>query len=321
MPAVRYDLHGITLLCESPDLEITRHWEQSFSSLRPSTLSADIAFRLHRVHNLPVAPAAEPLFMQGDLLAVARISPASVAIHFPRFGQLRVDLAAATVTGELLDAALETYGVLEDVVAMGLTALLRRRGMFLIHAFAAAYDGRAVLLVGDIGSGKTTSGISLLRAGWRLISNDSPLLARVNPVEALAYPGLLSAYPDTLRRFPELAPMADNAPPQNRGNGRRKMTFAAESIYPNPWIATAPVGAIVFPHVAHRPTHEVQRLGEAEALRRLLPNAIDRWDTEYIPQHLQLLRALAASAPAYQLALGEDTDRLPTLLASLVPVP
>ena len=316
---MRYDLHGISLLCESADPEITQRWAQAFSSLPQSTRSADIAFCLQRVHYLPIAPAAEPLFMQGDLLAVYRISPASVVIHFPRFGQLRVDLAAATVTGELLDAALDTYGVLEDVVAIGLTALLRRRGMFLIHAFAAACNGRAVLLVGDIGSGKTTSGISLLGAGWRLIANDSPLLTQANWVEALAYPGLLSAYPDTLRRFPELAAMAEPSLPQDNALGRRKTTFAAESIYPNTWIASAPVGAIIFPHVAQRATHEVQKLGEAEALRRLLPNAIDRWDTEYIPQHLQLLRALAASAPAYQVELGEDTSRLPTLLASLIP--
>jgi hypothetical protein len=193
--------------------------------------------------------------------------------------------------------------------------------MFLIHAFAAACNGRALLLVGDIGSGKTTSGISLLRAGWRLISNDSPLLSQANLVEALAYPGLLSAYPDTLRRFPELAPIADTAPSQNVIPERRKTTFTAESIYPNTWIAAAPIGAIIFPHVAHRVTHEVQKLGEAEALRRLLPHAIDRWDTEYIPQHLQLLRALASGAPAYQVALGEDISHLPTLLASLIPTP
>jgi hypothetical protein len=67
------------------------------------------------------------------------------------------------VDGRILPAALETHGVFEDVVAIGLSPLLRRRGMFLIHAFAAAptpYHA-GVVLIGDIGAGKTTTGLAM----------------------------------------------------------------------------------------------------------------------------------------------------------------
>lgn len=33
-----------------------------------------------------------------------------------------------------------------------------------------------MLLVGGIGAGKTTTGLSLLNAGWQLLSNDSPVV-------------------------------------------------------------------------------------------------------------------------------------------------
>jgi hypothetical protein len=256
-----------------------------------------------------------------------------VTIHFPRFGQLRIDLANNRIEGALVPAALDTHGVFEDVVAMGLTGLLRRRNLFLIHAFAASYAGRAVLIVGDIGSGKTTTGISLLRAGWKLLSNDSPLLmtrdvlrtgqvTRDELVMALAYPGLLSAYSETLQRFEELRGLTltpDPSPLQGKGNMRRqKITFAAESVYRNVWLESAPVCAIVFPRVAHIAEHQVTRLKESDALLRLLPNAIDRWDTEMIPTHLQLLTTLAGSAPAYHVELGERVEALPTLFKGIL---
>ncbi|MBI1801784.1 MAG: hypothetical protein HYR71_09175 [Chloroflexi bacterium] len=319
---MRVDLHGIVVDCDAPDAELRARWDASFASCpRAEQSAAAITFRLRLAPSLPPAPDTPPIFSQGDLLSVhqpAQGAPERLTvIHFPRFGQLRIRLAEQVVEGVLIPAALDTYGVFEDVVAMGLSALLRRHGLFLIHAFAAAIDGRALLLVGDIGSGKTTTGISLLRAGWQLLSNDSPLLtARSATVWVLSYPGLLSADQDTLRRFPELQPLA--AQPTVAPTGRVKITFAAESIYPGVWLAEAPARAIVFPRVAHRATHQVTRLSEPDALRRLLPNAIDRWDTAMIPEHLQLLKTLAATAPAYQVELGEHTESLPALMNELL---
>lgn len=330
------DLHGIAIACESPDAIIQERWAQSFAS-RPAAVGrqAEVLFQLKLAPAVPGRPSAPSVFNQADLLSIHQPTSQQIIIHFPRFGQLHINLEASHVEGALVAAALNTYGVFEDVIAMGLTALLRRRHLFLIHAFAAALpspapQGRAsggLLLVGDIGSGKTTTGISLLRAGWKLLSNDSPLLAdsrwpMADGVIAFAYPGLLSAYADTLRRFPELAPLTP-APvhpftPSASNNTRSKITFAAESIYPDVWIASARVGAIVFPRVAHLAEHKLTRLSAPEALRRLLPNAIDRWDTAMIPEQLRLLKSLVAQAPAYQLELGEHVETLPRLLQTLL---
>jgi hypothetical protein len=321
----RWQLHGLAVEGRWSSAEIGDRWNATFAPRPTATASAnpDLVVELSLASQVPPRPEAAPDFTQGELLAYYRAGPAVIA-HFPRYGQLRLDLNAGTTTGALTLAALETYGVFEDLLAIALSPHLRRRAMFLLHAFAAApsESGRAVLIVGDIGAGKTTTGLALLHAGWKLLSNDSPILAAPpgaadaqpgNAMRVLAYPGLLSAYPDTLQRFPELNRL------NTRPAERQKTLFAAEGIYPGVWIESAAAGAIVFPLIEPRPAqaHALERLPAPQALQLILPHAVEQWDTAMIPAHLALLTQLVQAAPAYRLRLAPDTDSLPALLASI----
>ena len=167
-------------------------------------------------------------------------------------------------------------------------------------------------ITGDIGAGKTTTGLALLHAGWRLLSNDLPILAVGDRVQVRSYPGLLSAYPDTLARFPELAGLA--AEPGER----QKTLFAAEAVYPDVWLEDAPPGALLFPRIEPRAEHALERLAPVEALRQILPHAIEQWDRAAIPDHLALLNQLVQSTPAYRLRLAPNTDTLPDIIASAI---
>ena len=363
------DLHGLIMEGVWEDAPIGERWRATFAS-RPQAeargrapLAPDLVFRLALAGEAPSAPSGPPDFEQGELLAYY-VQGAHVVAHFPRYGQLRLDLSRGATEGVITRAALATHGVFEDLLAMGLSPHLRRRGMFLIHAFAAACPplsanladggggrGVGVLLVGDIGAGKTTTGLALLHAGWKLLSNDSPILiseparrpkspdlgrhqemsdssghAGRSPkspdfgrhremsdstnLRVLSYPGLLSAYPDTLARFPELRGL--NSLPE----ARQKVLFAAESVYPEVWADSAPPGAIIFPQVESRSEHALERLSAPEALRLILPHAVEQWDREMIPVHLALLNQLVQAAPAYRLRLGPDTGTIPATLAS-----
>ena len=51
------------------------------------------------------------------------------------------------------------------------------RGVMPVHAAAVARDGRALLLIGAGGRGKTTTAMSLALRGWRLIADDLCFLA------------------------------------------------------------------------------------------------------------------------------------------------
>ena len=349
---MRWNFHGLTIEGTWDAAPIGERWLATFAprvssredgsarldaapaSPRPQAdTPPDLFFNLALAGEAPPSPSVAPDFQQGQLLAYYIRGP-EVTAHFPRFGQLQLNLAHGTTQGVITPAALTTHGVFEDLLAIGLSPHLRRRGMFLIHAFAACppekdEGGRmkdeknlppstfilhpsSFILVGDIGAGKTTTGLALLHAGWKLLSNDSPILKMDSDLKVLAYPGLLSAYPDSLARFPELAQL--NITPQSR----EKTLFAAESIYPDVWRDSAPPAAIFFPQVESRKDHALERLSAPEALQRILPHAIEQWDREMIPAHLALLNQLIQSVPAYRLRLGPEVEKIPAMIASVL---
>jgi len=321
---MRWNFHGLIIEGTTNDAALRERWRASFASLTKQSTDTDpdVSFALNFVPSVPSPPVQAPRFRQGELLEYYLDGRTAIA-HFPRFGQLRLDLANGTTEGRIVEAALSTYGVFEDLVAIGLSPHLRRRGLFLMHAFAAATPhprplspsgerGAAVLLVGGIGSGKTTTGMALLNAGWKLLSNDSPIINA--QAEVLSYPGLLAAFSGDFARFEATAKWAKAAP---QLNDRYKLTIAAESIWPDVWIDRAPAGAIFFLQIESRSDQAVEPIRAPEALRRLLPHAVEQWDREMIPEHLRVLRLLVESAPAYVLRLGPNVNAIPTLLAAV----
>ena len=226
---MRWNLHGLFIEGTTNDAALGDRWQASFASLTEDSANTDpdLSFALTLVPSVPSVPARTPQFREAELLEYFLDGHVVIA-HFPRYGQLRLDLANGTTEGQLVPEALIAYGVFEDLVAIGLSPHLRRRGLFLIHAFAASPPsnggdrGGAVLLVGGIGSGKTTTGMSLLDAGWKLLSNDSPIVNA--SADILSYPGLLAAYPDTFARF-ETTTRLSHAVPET--GGRNKLTVAA----------------------------------------------------------------------------------------------
>lgn len=311
---MRWSLHGITVAGETNDADLARRWRAAFASLSPRQNKAQIDVRLYVVEERPKAPAGEPQYRQGDLLHYY-LSGNEIIAHFPRYGQLRIDVQAARSEGHVLRAALESYGVLEDLIAIALSPHLRRRGKFLLHAFAAAHEGRALLLVGGVGVGKTTTGMALLQAGWNLLSNDSPMVDESGDV--LSYPGLLAAYPDTMQRFTATKGLVSD----DTSATAQKISVAVETLWPNVWTARATPVAICFPRIESREEHRIQALPAPETLRRLLPHAIEQWDKEMIPTHLSVLRRLVESAQGYSVHLGPDTGTLPKLLQPLLAQP
>lgn len=308
-----YNLHNLILRVDGGDLTVRDRLRAVFGPFRCETQEVNVVLRLRTVPSLPPWRPAGQVVSESRLLTCTLDGDVLTA-HFPRWGTVSVDLAAATVDGDLLPEMFEHYGAFDDMLIIVLGPLLRRSGFFSLHAFAAALDGKAALLVGDIGAGKTTTGLSLLEAGWKLISNDSPLLSRSEGgVLACAYPGLLAAYDDTLARFTSLQRFMGDA------TDRRKRAIPAQDAYGDVWQAKAEARLLLFPRVTPGlEASRVEPLAAPEALLTLVPNSIERWDRDYIAPHLALLQALVQQAPAYRLLLAPDIAALPDLIGSLL---
>ena len=307
-----YNLHNI-IIGVGVDVMVRDRLRAVFGPFMCAGRPVDVLLRLRTVQSLPPWQPAGQVVSESRLLTCT-LDGDLLTAHFPRWGTVSVDLAAGTVDGDLLPEMFDHYGAFDDMLIIVLGPLLRRRGFFSLHAFAAARDGKAVLLVGDIGAGKTTTGLSLLEAGWKLVSNDSPLLSQsADGVLACAYPGLLAAYDDTLARFPSLHRF------QGDPADRRKRAIPAQDAYGDVWQDEAEAGVLLFPSVTPGlECSRVEPMEAPEALLALVPNSIERWDRDYIAPHLALLQALVQQAPAYRLLLPPDIAALPDLIGSLV---
>jgi hypothetical protein len=301
-------LHDVVVEAVIHDGVIGARWQQTFSSLQPVAEAATLRVELELTEVLPRAPAREADFRQGGLIEYYLEGSVATA-RLPRFGQIRIDLTSGVSVGWLLPAAVSNHAAFEDLVAISLSPHLRRRGRFLVHAFAGELNGRAVLLVGPIGSGKTTAGVTLLAAGWRLLANDSPIVVRGGDV--LSYPGPIAITRDTVARV-GLPIDTDHVTTDE------KLLIDPDVIWPGVRVDRAAVGAIVLIGVGDHEDHRLDYLTPSEALLGLLPHSVEQWDRETIPEHLKALRELVEAAPGWRLSFGSRVDALPALLAAKI---
>jgi hypothetical protein len=177
--------HELAIELNSPDAVIMAGWRRLLAGWVSDEMAErplPIRFTLRLTDQLP-APVGPLLFddraahpERPAILAVHGAGEGAVLLHFHQAAQVVVPLDGSTeIVGMMVASALGN-GRFEDITYTSLAPLLRRNGYFLLHAFAAARDGQAALLVGASGSGKTTTGLSLLLAGWQLLSNDVVLL-------------------------------------------------------------------------------------------------------------------------------------------------
>jgi hypothetical protein len=202
--------------------------------------------------------------------------------------------------------AREEMGV-ETVAALTLASafLLPRLGRTLVHAGAViGPDGRAWLLAGGTFSGKSTTCVNLIRAGWDYLADDHVVLGREEDggVTVEGWP----------RRF-----NLDHGYASGASEGVRSRVDP-DAFGPGRWRRSAALGGLLFPRVdAGFPT-VLAPLHPAGALSRLLQQS--PWllaDRAAAAPVLALLQA-AASAPACELRLGSDTYRDPPRLTAVL---
>jgi len=149
---------------------------------------ADIVIRLGSVPKPPM-PA-------GDNDDYIRLSDDRYAFHTPHGGFLLTAARELTV-----DPSPGITPTLLRLVILGraLGALLQWRGRFVLHASSVAHGGRARVVAGASGSGKSTTAAAHIARGWHLVADDLVVIDLDGDE-----PRVLPAYPQ-LRLWPDAA--------------------------------------------------------------------------------------------------------------------
>jgi hypothetical protein len=199
-------------------------------------------------------------------------------------------LAIGTVTPEVArDGDFVRYAFIE---AMGLSMLGRARGYLAIHASAVVRDGRAAVLQGPAGAGKSTLAVACARIGFGVLAEDVVFARQAGDgVELWGMPWTQRLLPDAVDHFGELAGVR----PRLQPNGEHKLEVDLESLRPGAAQPSAAAGAaLVLVRGSAGPTRVEPLAPEAasDAFEVLWP-----WGDGWSERHEAIARRLFSTRP------------------------
>jgi hypothetical protein len=191
----------------------------------------------------------------------------------------------------------------------------RDRGIHAVHAGLVSEDGRGVLFAGEGGSGKTTSALACLFAGFQYLSDDYVGLERRGDGTYVGHSLYASSHlePGHLRRFPELVPHAirGHLPHED------KSLVLLSDLFPDRFARSTPIDLLLLPRVTGGPEPIARPATKGQALLRLAPSSL-----------LMLPHATGAAfgrladlvdrVPRYWLELGGDVHAIPPRVRELL---
>ena len=270
-------------------------------------------------------PAGEVLFDAAADRIWIGLGPDRRAVCEPARGRAR--LWARHGTGE------DLWLLSHPLFTLPLVEMLKRRGLWALHAAGLLWNGKAVVLAGASGSGKSTLTLALVRAGFGFLGDDT-LFLHVPPLPGgcecvwerglggegsggaglrlLAFPDEVDLTDETAAFFPELAPL--RAEP--RRDGWRKRRLRAEETYGAPLAAEVAPGLLVFPRISGHEESALSPMDPGEALIELASNVL-LTEPASSQAHLDALAALTAASACWRLETGRDLDGAVRLLRDL----
>jgi len=198
----------------------------------------------------------------------------------------------------------DVWALSHPLFTLPLVELLKRRGLYGLHAGGLCRDGRALLLPGTSGSGKSTLTLALARAGFGFLGDDTLFLARrPGGLKILAFPDEFDLTDQTVGFFPELAPLLDAELPA----GWRKRQMRVERAYGTEIVWECAPALLVFPRVSGAASSELAPMPRDEALLELAPNVL-LTEPGSSQAHLDALAELVERSDCWRLATGTDLD-------------
>jgi hypothetical protein len=215
----------------------------------------------------------------------------------------------------------------ENLVRRGLTTLavgaaLATGEQYILHAAALALPGReeAILIFGPSGHGKTTTSLSLLPAGFRLLTDDTCVIKReAGRDHVWALPRGLKVHRKTAELLPWVRPALTGSWDEEDEQGLAPAALAGLGGVAPP--RPHPIRAIIALGKRSNGDHEFRSLPKAEMLARIASDNIARSLRGVAADQasrMQRIAALVSAHSTFELRAGSNLSSLPAkLMAAL----
>jgi hypothetical protein len=186
-----------------------------------------------------------------------------------------------------------------------LRGILEGSRISLMHAAAVGRPDGAVLLIGRGGSGKSTTALLALKAGWAYLADDYCAM-RLEP-----RPTVFSLFSSAKFHFDN--PLTTFLEQQHNPDREKGYTMLYPR-YEHQLLVSAPIRAVVLPRLGG--TLGLEPISSAAALLALAPNTLLQLGTRQAA--LSDMAALLRGVPSYALNLGDDPSAVPAALELLL---
>ncbi|HLZ23953.1 MAG TPA: hypothetical protein VKQ30_17715 [Ktedonobacterales bacterium] len=317
-----YSIHGVNVIARAATSELD---VALADLLRPFAVDGADFARRHPPVDLTIRLATGPLpgaAPTGGTIWLEHGPLRSTVVEGARYLELEGHLVARYLpAARAIEASvpsewgLSSWQVGHAIVFPLLVEALREHGLFSLHAAALSKNGRVVVFPAESGSGKTTLALTLLRAGFGLLSDDAPALRREGAdVLVYGFPEPLNLTRQTSAFFPEVAAQWHEHVADERG----KVPLDSAALYGGDAVASGKPGAVVFPTIGEDDRTTLAPLAKSTALLRLAALAMPAATQALVREQFDVLAVLVARTPCYTMRTGRDFAALPGIIERLL---
>jgi hypothetical protein len=190
---------------------------------------------------------------------------------------------------------------------------LQARDCLLVHAAAIARDDIGILLAGAGGSGKSTTALACLTAGWNYLGDDYCALRTSGRPRVFSLYNSIKLDRQWLRSLPQFGEIA--ALPATT-HAEKQIIFLHEH-WPERIRRGVDCNLVLLPRVTNDKRSSINDATPAEALRALAPTSMFQTVAKGAPM-FQRLAEFVRNVPARWLNLGREIDSIPDVIARCV---
>jgi hypothetical protein len=191
--------------------------------------------------------------------------------------------------------------------------LLGNRGRVLTHAAAVGFGGRAALIVGPGGSGKSTTALTCLLAGFDYLGDDYTVTSTDGGPRVDCLYGSAKLSPQGIEGMEDLVRDAAGF----TGADGEKLVVWPSRTFPDRVVTSAAVQVILVPTITGEPATTLAPIAKAAALRALAPSSILQFPAGGAAA-LTAMARLVEAVPCRTLLLGTDRRSIPGVVADAI---